>query len=641
MQSPQNGDEYEEEEEVEVMESGGGVVGAQQPTPSAASASSPMPSTPPWSQTTVTASPPQSGSSTAAAETQRSTLKRKRTATDPSNGSGSSASAAAAAAPASSPFPSASPSPSLSPSPVSLPSLDSFLRPVPLSTQESLRGKVLSLLYPNTRKHGAHLSRNLPGPQPISITFREMSTLREHEYWCCEKSDGERAMLFITQSPPAAYLIDRKFTFQVLTHPIYTELWGKKGDTLVDGEVIQHEEHTRTAMDAATRGEFKSGHCPVPVATFMAFDLLVLHGERILDKRLSERLKGIGMGIVRPYRDRFPQYATFPLIASTSQGSSSGSDHPLAVRAKSFSPKHRLQSDIFRYIREMTSQVDGSKYYEYNDGKRKNKNDGIIFTPEADDYFCRKVPILKWKWPGLNTIDFLTRAPWFDKDGRLMLFSSANLLSEHTVIGGTGREKPETVLVHARSSMLRDERRQWFQSNVIDKVASMSSGAGRQSAHHNPSRNGVVVEMSYERDSSSWQPKLVRWDKSLPNFLTTVIGTMETIIDNVQPNDLFKACQKTMQQHQPPSAAPPSSAPSSSSSSSSGAMQPWSVASTPPLPITFAQLQASALADTPPSASSSLPSAPSKFQRIAEHSGIQSGIRMNTSSQPAPSPFGP
>jgi hypothetical protein len=136
---------------------------------------------------------------------------------------------------------------------------------------------------------------------------------------------------------------------------------------------------------------------------------------------------------------------------------------------------------------------------------------------------CKSIPLLKWKWQNLNTIDFLTRYPWFDNEGRLMLYSTASMLPEQGGRGGGGGGP--TATVHMRSTVLTPEKRAFFLNSV----------AGKETA---------IAEMQYDARTSSWQPKNFRWDKSSPNFMTTVIATLETIIDNVQPDDLIRACAR-------------------------------------------------------------------------------------------------
>lgn len=185
-------------------------------------------------------------------------------------------------------------------------------------------------------------------------------------------------MLYVSHSRKATYLLDRKFLVKQLKHPMYAELWGSHGHSLIDGELVTHE------------GVNSVG----PQATFMIFDLILLNGDRIMEKRLSERLSSIGTGIVVPYRQRFPQYAAYPPFAPTpslTASSVDGSDHPIAIRAKAFHRKHHLKDGIIDHIKPH-----GNGEYMYDDGKRRNKNDGVIFTPENDDYMCKNVQLLKW-----------------------------------------------------------------------------------------------------------------------------------------------------------------------------------------------------------------------------------------------------
>lgn len=210
----------------------------------------------------------------------------------------------------------------------------------------------------------------------------------------CEKSDGERAMLYVSKERGSTYLIDRKFFIKQLYHPMYVEMWAQGGDTLLDGELVLPE-------CAAPPGQ--------PQATFIVFDMLVLNGQRTLERKLSERLAQIGSGIVAVYRRRFPPApptgaggasttfapmqaaAAAPFPASPSGSGGDMVSHPVAIRAKAFHRKHHLKDGIFDHIRQVAKDE-----YEYDDGKRKNKNDGVIFTPEDDSYWCKNVPLLKW-----------------------------------------------------------------------------------------------------------------------------------------------------------------------------------------------------------------------------------------------------
>lgn len=63
------------------------------------------------------------------------------------------------------------------------PSSDSFLHPSPRPLHDSLQNEVLHLIFPNRATHGSHLYRNLPGPQPVSITRSQLGPLSANDYW--------------------------------------------------------------------------------------------------------------------------------------------------------------------------------------------------------------------------------------------------------------------------------------------------------------------------------------------------------------------------------------------------------------------------------------------------------------------------
>lgn len=53
----------------------------------------------------------------------------------------------------------------------------------------------------------------LVGPLPISLSRSCLSDIAENDYWVCEKSDGERCMLYI-QDQYNVFLIDRKWNIK-------------------------------------------------------------------------------------------------------------------------------------------------------------------------------------------------------------------------------------------------------------------------------------------------------------------------------------------------------------------------------------------------------------------------------------------
>lgn len=164
----------------------------------------------------------------------------------------------------------------------------------------------------------------------------------------CEKSDGERAMLYISKERQAAYLLDRKFLVRQLRHPVYAELWGAQGDTLLDGELVLRDPHGPPAAPGQS------------LANFMVFDALVVNGQRTLEHKLSTRLEQIGRNVVIPYRAKYPPATnssaapppptTFAAMLAAEGGAGGApaaaapvAQPPMSVGAKAFVRKHHLK----------------------------------------------------------------------------------------------------------------------------------------------------------------------------------------------------------------------------------------------------------------------------------------------------------
>ena len=85
---------------------------------------------------------------------------------------------------------------------------------------------------------------SIPSPLPGTLSRRDLPRfLRDKDrYFICEKSDGERALMYCSQN--GAYLINRKFQVQKIINDqfsLYTNLVNSPGaELLIDGEVIEN-----------------------------------------------------------------------------------------------------------------------------------------------------------------------------------------------------------------------------------------------------------------------------------------------------------------------------------------------------------------------------------------------------------------
>jgi hypothetical protein len=151
--------------------------------------------------------------------------------------------------------------------------------------------------------------------------------------------------------------------------------------------------------------------------------------------------------------------AKYPIVSRTIGGSASPVS-PLPSAPKIFHPKKDLQQ-LLTSIHKISEEE-----YEYEDGKQHNKNDGIIFTPESANYLCKGVAtLLKWKWPTLNTIDFLKCTPWFDTIGQLKLYADA----EPLISAIRSSSSYSSIAVHIRSTILTAAKKAWFLCNVGER----------------------------------------------------------------------------------------------------------------------------------------------------------------------------
>jgi hypothetical protein len=58
-------------------------------------------------------------------------------------------------------------------------------------------------------------------------------------------------------------------------------------------------------------------------------------------------------------------------------------------------------------------------------------------------------------------------------------------------------------------------------------------------------RESAVYECEYEPRIGRWYLKTLRRDKTAANFVTTVVGTLETIVDNVTVDELVRFGQRS------------------------------------------------------------------------------------------------
>jgi mRNA guanylyltransferase len=187
-----------------------------------------------------------------------------------------------------------------------------------------------------------------PGSQPVSLTRKNLLGIARYPYVVCEKSDGERHMLYVTKNE--CFLVDRKFMFYRVSLPSYFPSVDSPKTTLLDGELIEDDGKIR----------------------YLIYDAVCINGESIKDKPLIDRLQQVHIKIITPAKKPTNEKSLFTLYLKDF-----------------FDVKH------CRYVVELSKRL-------------PHYSDGLIFTPVRDAYrsgTCQKM--LKWKPAELNTIDFV------------------------------------------------------------------------------------------------------------------------------------------------------------------------------------------------------------------------------------------
>jgi mRNA guanylyltransferase len=210
----------------------------------------------------------------------------------------------------------------------------------------------------------------------VSFAAKHLQELRREDYYVCEKTDGMRFLMYLTEDGPdgsqVVYLIDRKNNYYWIPHLHFPHHEDKTfqrfhTNTILDGELVEDKLPGRD-----------------PVMKFLVFDCLSLDGNILMHRPLDKRLGYFKVHVLEPYKAMHKQQPERP--------------RPFVVEDKSTEFSYGLEK-MFRDIIPRVKQLHG--------------NDGLIFT-------CKNTPykhgtdehILKWKPPAENTVDFLMHITW-------------------------------------------------------------------------------------------------------------------------------------------------------------------------------------------------------------------------------------
>jgi mRNA-capping enzyme len=261
------------------------------------------------------------------------------------------------------------------------------------------------------------------------------------------------------------YLIDRKFTVRrvQMRFPLPHKKFGTAvhHGTLMDGEMV-------VDTDPKTQKQMRR---------FLAYDLMAVNGERVSQRPFLERLNIVREFVVEPRKAFLAQTAP--------SGAYAANKEPFTVRTKEFHPLQFARSIIEKFIPALS-----------------HESDGLIFQPSNAPYVPQTYEsLLKWKFPELNSVDFLLRVV----RGSGLLF-----------VGDKGGQ------------YVRLEDEFMTRSEPLEGL------------------DGKIVECSWDWNEKKWVFMRTRADKDTPNFITVYRKTWKSIQDNITANDILKFVEDTI-----------------------------------------------------------------------------------------------
>ncbi|RKF57629.1 mRNA-capping enzyme subunit alpha [Golovinomyces cichoracearum] len=350
--------------------------------------------------------------------------------------------------------------------------------------EHTLREEIATLL---NRKN-----LNFPGANPVSFSRKHLEELEREDYYVCEKSDGMRHLLYLTEDDSGNeihYLINRKNEFWFIPPNTFhcPEPRDKKSwhvNTLIDGELV---------MDKLPSGRSQP--------KYLVFDCMILDGKSLMSRTLDKRLAYFKERVFDPYKKILQQF-------------------PGEVQHQHFIME--LKSMQYSYaIPLMFNEILPSL---------PHGNDGLIFTCRTSEYkFGTDHNILKWKPENENSMDFRLRLkfnlvqpdeedlaegvtdPYYDYD-------ALPIFNVH-VFAGNNIEDPWYGTMHV-------EPKEWEEMKAREEPL-----------------DDRIVECFMDSENR-WRFMRFRDDKKNANHITTVKSVIESITDKVTYHDLMNAAPR-------------------------------------------------------------------------------------------------
>ncbi|KAL5710471.1 mRNA guanylyltransferase [Ranunculus cassubicifolius] len=219
-----------------------------------------------------------------------------------------------------------------------------------------------------------------PGPHPVSLSRKNLHLLGKRFFYTTWKAVGTRYMMLLTWD--GCYLIDRYFNFRRVqmkfpTNQTIDGLHKKTHNfTLIDGEMV---------IDTMP-------HTGKQERRYLAYDLMAINNESIIDLPFHERLRKLEKEVIEPRNQERssapPQNYQFDM-------------EPFRVRRKEYWPLSRASKLVDDLIPKLSHPSDGLIFQGWDDQYASHNHGGLL------------------KWQSKHTTIFLFEV---DKEGRQLLF---------------------------------------------------------------------------------------------------------------------------------------------------------------------------------------------------------------------------
>lgn len=326
-----------------------------------------------------------------------------------------------------------------------------------------------------------------PGAQPVSFASRHLLELQKQDYYVCEKSDGIRCLMYLTEDghgKQVVYLIDRKNDYYFvpdLHFPKHMEQERERDihtGTLIDGELVND-----TQRDGSVQ------------LRYLVFDLMVLDDNSLMHRTLDKRLAYFTERINGPYKALLKRY-----------------------------PEETRFAPFLVDLKDMEFAYGCAKMFHAILPKLAHGNDGLIFTCRNTPYQSGTDPhILKWKPKEDNSVDFRLFFEW-----PMVQPDAEDLANGDTEPYPDYYQKP---IFHLAVNMGKD-------GDVPHGTMTVDDDGWEDMKAIGEPLDERIVEC-FQDEQQQW--RFLRWrnDKNEPNYITTVDSVMDSIRDSVTMEQLI------------------------------------------------------------------------------------------------------